>query len=797
MRLNYILVFALLGFDVLYGQLNATLVSNFDYSEQVNDVWGYVSPDGTEYAIVGLETGVSVVSLADAANPVEVGRTTGDGSPWRDMKTYGQYAYVTADRGSDGLTVIDLTMLPQSISFKNNLYEVPGFTPLFRRAHNIYIDTVAGLAFTAGGNQNVNSGGMLIFDLNTDPLTPELIAVGPAIYSHDVYVRDSFMYASEIFRKDLAIYNIADLQNIREVGRTRTPFGFTHNAWPSDGGGVVFTTDELPNASVAAFDVSNLDDLRLLDEYRPLTSLNTNTIPHNVHVIGYWLSISYYTDGLRVVDAADPTNLIEVANYDTWPGVSGDYNGNWGAYPYLPSGLTLVSDRQTGLYVVDVNYKRAARVAGTVSNAANGQPINEARVELLTEQLAYDRTAANGRYATGVAEAGTTRIAVSKSGFVPDTITVNLIAGETVTVDLQLQPRLRTTLRVTVLDTDSGAAIPGAVVQLDNAEFTFTGGTDQDGVFEIADVYDVDYDFLVSAWGFRPKVVDLNITESTTSITVALSRGYEDIFASDLGWTVSGDATGGEWERGIPEAMSTAQQSTQSGTDAGADYGDRAYITGLAAHSPGNNDVDGGITVLASPLFDLSDYPDSTTLSYYYYYVNVPRLAIGSDSMTVSIDNGNERVNLAAYRGGQAEWMIDTFLLTDFLALTDSMQLFVTVGAQRASEDIIEAGFDYFRILRGTLSTGTKDRTQLPMADVIASPNPSALAFDLSYDLGTAYRGTLEVYSIMGQRVLQFVLGANAGAISFGDALAPGTYLARITPQGGDRRPRVIKLIKQ
>ena len=358
MRLLYTLV-CLAYSTLIFAQLNATLRSNFDYEEGVNDVWGYVSPDGTEYALVGLNSGVSVVSLADPDAPVEVGRTTGAESPWRDMKTYGEYAYVTADVGEDGLTVIDLSELPESISFTHERYEVPGFEELFVRAHNLYIDTVRGLAFTAGGDRDVNDGGVLVFDLKANPERPPLIAVGPEVYAHDAYVQDDLLYASEIYEGELAIYNVSDLDSITEVGRTLTPFTFTHNAWATADGRTVFTTDEKSNASVAAFDISDLQNIRLLDEYRPLSSLNTGTIPHNVHVIDDYLSISHYTDGLRVVDASVPDNLIEIANYDTWSGANGGFSGNWGAYPFLPSGLTLVSDRSTGLYVVDVAYRRA------------------------------------------------------------------------------------------------------------------------------------------------------------------------------------------------------------------------------------------------------------------------------------------------------------------------------------------------------------------------------------------------------------------------------------------------------
>jgi hypothetical protein len=83
----------------------------------------------------------------------------------------------------------------------------------------------------------------------------------------------------------------------------------------------------------------------------------TNVVPHNTHVIGNYLVTSYYTDGVTIVDASDPYNLIEVAYFDTSPQYEGDgYNGCWGAYPYLPSGLILATDRQNGLHVLSTPY---------------------------------------------------------------------------------------------------------------------------------------------------------------------------------------------------------------------------------------------------------------------------------------------------------------------------------------------------------------------------------------------------------------------------------------------------------
>ena len=423
-----------------FAQLNTTLRANLDFGVGVNDVWGYVAPNGTEYAVVGLDTGIAVVDLADPDEPRLVGVTSGVRSVWRDMKTYGPYAYAVTDQPGtkEGLTVIDLQQLPDTFAVTYIKDTVPGTMIPFYRGHNLFIDTINGLLYTSGGDGNLNGGGMLIWDLNDDPAHPRVIAKGPAVYSHDVYVQDGIMYASEIYTGVLALYDVSDIQDIKALGQVTTPYLFTHNAWANADNSLVFTTDEKANASVAAYDISDPADIRLLDEYRPLSSLNTGTIPHNVHVINDYLSVSYYTDGLRVVDASVPENLVEVANYDTWSGQNGSYKGNWGAYPFLPSGLTLVSDRSTGLYVLEVDYMRAARLRGTVSDSISGSAINAASVEIITGQLNATATDAMGSYATGIATAGTYRVAVSAPGYRPDTISVSLMNGKSTELNVAL-----------------------------------------------------------------------------------------------------------------------------------------------------------------------------------------------------------------------------------------------------------------------------------------------------------------------------------------------------------------------
>ena len=124
--------------------------------------------------------------------------------------------------------------------------------------------------------------------------------------------------------------------------------------------------DEVSGAYVAAYDVSNLNDIEEVDRIQAW-SPQTNVIPHNTHVDGDFIVTSYYADGVSVVDVSNPSNMVEVGYYDTSEDYSGGgFNGAWGAYPWLPSGNILVTDIETGLYVLEPKYTNASFVEGVV-----------------------------------------------------------------------------------------------------------------------------------------------------------------------------------------------------------------------------------------------------------------------------------------------------------------------------------------------------------------------------------------------------------------------------------------------
>ncbi len=781
---------------ILSAQLNSTLRSNLEYDDGVNDIWGYVAPDGTEYAIVGVLNGVSFVSLADPDNPVEVVRVPGDRSAWRDMKTYGDYAYVVADQGDDGIVAYDLRFLPDSVPTRQNRYQVPGFPLQFDQAHNIYIDETIGRAYTAGGSRQINDGGILMFDLTEDPMSPVYVGKGPETYSHDVFVLGDTMYCSEIYDGELAIYDISDLDSIITLGTTLTPLDFTHNAWTTADGQTIFTTDERANAPVAAYDISDKKDIKELYQFRPLESINRGVIPHNVHVIDDYLSISYYTDGLRVADASKPDNIIEVANYDTWLGADGDFNGAWGAYPFLPSGLTLVSDRQSGLFVVDVDYKRAARLEGIITDFEFGTPLNNVDVSISAPQLNSGTTDALGRYKTGLANGGTYEVTFTAENYNPLTVDVTLENGVCTILDTFMETTLpRFNLKVTVIDDETEELISSSTVRLVSNEEDMVSQTDINGEVRVNGVFETTFDLYVAEWGYETEE-RLNIsTEDLQDLVIRLRPGFMDDFVTDEGWEVVSGANSGNWERAVPRGTFFGNEPFNPGFDVDGDIGAEAYVTGNRGTGAGDDDVDGDATILTSPVFYSLPGQDSLRVKYQYWFANDGGDTPENDTLTISINNNEETVIVRQYTGIQNEWTQDSFLVADYLRESSQLRLIVTTSDFSFAGHLVEAGFDNFRAYGRSIPVNTDDLSLCADCDQVhIFPNPSNSEFQLTIGRNLS-APSLRVLDALGRVVENRKLAANTRALTFGQQLPTGLYFVEILD--GGTRVETNKVIKE
>lgn len=425
------------------GDYNISLVSVFSRggSLEYNDIWGYVDEEGTEYAILGTQQGTSVISLANPASPQEVVFIPGVQSIWRDMKSYGHYVYCIADQGSDGLLVINMSGVSSgdiTWSFYKPQITINSLTYPLNKCHNMYIDE-KGILYLSGCTP-IASGAVLMFDLAADPEEPPFLSNSDLIYSHDSYARGDTLYTSQINAGDLTLIDVSDKTMPVVLGSVETSLNFTHNAWLSDDGKYVFTTDEKPNGKVDAYNIEDVDNIILTDIFEPLDVKGEGVIPHNVHYHNGYLVVSWYTSGCVVVDASDPYNLIQVGAYNTWDGSPGGFNGAWGAYPFLPSGLILISDIQSGLVVLQPEYKRAARLEGIVTDIVTGNPVNNVKVRIFSNQRNEANTNFAGEYKTGIVDTGSFVVGFIHSDYENYGVVRQFLNGDTMVIHAELVP---------------------------------------------------------------------------------------------------------------------------------------------------------------------------------------------------------------------------------------------------------------------------------------------------------------------------------------------------------------------
>jgi choice-of-anchor B domain-containing protein len=392
-----------------FSQLNMSQLGHLPYSEELSDVWGYVDETGKEYALVGVFDGLSIVDISDPANPAEIYFAPGLPSIWRDIKTWGDYAYVSNESGG-GVFIVDLGPLPggditSTASFTGNTYD-------FQTIHNLFIDEYGKLYIFGANNGN---GGAIICDLTQDPMNPVELGRFNDFYLHDGMARGDTLWGAGLYQGVLAAIDVSDPSSPSVMGTVSTPSQFTHNAWVSDDGTHVFTTDEVSSGFIGAYNVTDLSNMFETDRIRSATG--TDVIPHNVHVYNDFLVTSYYTDGIVVHDAKYPDKLIEVANFDTSPAFSGQgFSGSWGAYPFLPSGVILASDIEEGLYILDINYVRGAFLEGTVTDKNGGSQLFNVQVVVQGTEL-ITQTTFDGSYEFGTTLSGNYNILFSKDGY--------------------------------------------------------------------------------------------------------------------------------------------------------------------------------------------------------------------------------------------------------------------------------------------------------------------------------------------------------------------------------------------
>jgi choice-of-anchor B domain-containing protein len=325
---------------------NTHLIGQLDNYKSYSGLWGYLSDNGREYAVLGCYNGTSVIDVTDSANIREIGFIPGVNSNWREVKTYSHYAYVVSEGTNSKLQIIDLQYLPDSVHLVTS-WNYSGYTV----AHNI--SQSGPYLYLSGGNACAN-GGVQIIDI-TNPVSPVKRGNNTLRYVHDVRVVNDTLWATNINNQKISIINAVNKDTAREIKNFNTLQSLPHNCAVSKNRNYLFVTYE--NQDPGMLDIWNIQDqenITYVRSWQP-TGIATS-VTHNIEIYGDTAVIAHYTAGIRVLDISNPANPVEVAWYDTRPqDNTNSYLGCWAVYKF-PSGKIIGSDITNGLFVIKMDF---------------------------------------------------------------------------------------------------------------------------------------------------------------------------------------------------------------------------------------------------------------------------------------------------------------------------------------------------------------------------------------------------------------------------------------------------------
>ncbi|MCC7244563.1 MAG: choice-of-anchor B family protein [Saprospiraceae bacterium] len=346
---------------------NMTLLSKWDDNSlpvaspgglnvQYSGCWG-MAINGREYAVVGGAAHLLFFDITNPATPEMVGKFEGTFTTvWREIKSYKDRIYAVSDNTSEGLMIFDMSQAPDTIirTYWSNEY--------FHKAHTITVDTVSGRLYLNGGSA---ADGIIVLDVSQNPDVPVFLG-HPNImggYVHDSYVRGDTLYCSSGY-DGLYMFDFKNPQNPVFISSVSTG-GYNHNVWLNKEGTYAYYTEEVPRGlPIHIVDLQQLalgEDIEVvgnfLDNMLFPNATTKEATPHNVYIRDNLMFNSQYEDGLLVYDISIPTQPELVAWYDTHPEntIYNGYFGNWGSYPWLPSGNVIACDMQNGLHVLDLS----------------------------------------------------------------------------------------------------------------------------------------------------------------------------------------------------------------------------------------------------------------------------------------------------------------------------------------------------------------------------------------------------------------------------------------------------------
>ncbi len=362
-----------------------------------NDSWGWTDPQsGKEYALICLNNGTAFIDISNPTSPVYLGKlpTATVNSDWRDVKVYKNHAFIVSEASNHGMQVFDLTRLRNVASPPQTFTADKRYTE-FGNAHNIVINEDSGYAYIVGAlRSGTYKGGPLFVNIQ-DPVNPinegGFLSSGGDPYTHDAQVityngPDTDYTGKEILigsnQLEVVIADITDKNNPRLISTIKyTNVGYTHQGWFTENLRYFILGDEFDESNVGfntrtiVFDFQDLDN----PQQHMIYNGPTPAIDHNGYVKGDKFYLANYRAGIRVVDIANigSKTMTEVGYFDTSPANdNASFAGAWNVYPYFNSGNIVISDINSGFFLVKKSGSNNSCVATTPTGVNSSNVTN-------------------------------------------------------------------------------------------------------------------------------------------------------------------------------------------------------------------------------------------------------------------------------------------------------------------------------------------------------------------------------------------------------------------------------------
>ena len=339
--------------------------------------WQHAAPAGARSAgiwageglvFVPVSTGVieiidaasgELLGTADLSQAPMTGRGSGDAF---EVTARGDFLYVGGL--TKGLVVFNVAD-PRRPRFTGQ-YSVDagaGSRESFTNIHNLFLSPHGDLIYAI--NQSHPATDLRIIEVS-DPARPREVgrfsvrSDGPPLGGqHDIEVieRGGRLIAFLNHLSDgLYVLDITDPSAVRQLSHVTYEGIFSHAGASFERNGRLYYahTDEGFDAGLTVFDVTDLSAPREVSRFRTRRGISL----HNIEIADGIAYVSYYGDGLRVIDLRDPANPREIGHYDTVPPEQerGLFQGAWGVG--LTGGHVYISDIENGVFSFDVALPR-------------------------------------------------------------------------------------------------------------------------------------------------------------------------------------------------------------------------------------------------------------------------------------------------------------------------------------------------------------------------------------------------------------------------------------------------------